>query len=152
MPEAVTAREIVITRVFDAPRELVWNACLDPAQLTRWWGKRGWTAPLSTITVDPRPGGVFRLMGVNDEDGREMPTDAVFREVVEPERLAFAEVPRDDCHEGAVSTVTFTDLGDGRTEVGLPTTMHAPDEVRRPAEAGLASALERLAEILEESP
>jgi uncharacterized protein YndB with AHSA1/START domain len=149
MTETIAAGEIAVSRVFDAPRELVWRAWTEPEQLTRWWGKRGWTAPLETITVDLRPGGVFRLVGVNDEDGREMPTDAVFREIVEPERLVFAEPGRDDCHEGAVSTVTFADLGDGRTEVRLHTTMHAPEEIRRAAEAGLASALDRLAETLE---
>jgi len=149
MTEAVAAREIVIRRVFDAPRELVWRAFIEPEQLTRWWGKRGWTAPLSSITVEPWPGGAFRLTGVNDSDGREMPTDAVFREVVEPERLVFAEVPRDDCHDGAVSVVTFTELDDGRTEVELRASMYASEEIRRAAEGGLSSALDRLAETLE---
>jgi uncharacterized protein YndB with AHSA1/START domain len=149
MTDAVAAREITITRAFDAPRELVWRAFTEPEQLTRWWGKRGWTAPLSSITVDLRPGGVFRLTGVNDQDGREMPTDAVFREVVEPERLLIAEVSREDCHEGALTAVTFTELDDERTEVELRITMHAPEEIRRAAEAGLSSALDRLAETLE---
>jgi uncharacterized protein YndB with AHSA1/START domain len=140
--DAATARELAITRVFDAPRELVWRAFLEPEQLTRWWGKRGWTAPVETITVDPRPGGVFRLTGVNEADGREMPTNAVFREVVEPERLVMAE-------QRSVTTITFTDLGDGRTEVYLHTTTHASEEVRRSMEGGLNSALDRLAETLE---
>jgi uncharacterized protein YndB with AHSA1/START domain len=149
MTEAAIARELAITRVFDAPRELVFRAFIEPEQLTRWWGKRGWTAPVETITVDPRPGGVFRLVGINDTDGREMPTNAVFREIVEPERLVMSEVPRDDCHEGSVTTITFTDLGDGRTEVSLHTTMYASEEIRRSAEGGLNSALDRLAETLE---
>jgi uncharacterized protein YndB with AHSA1/START domain len=142
MTEAATAREIAVTRTFDAPRELVFRAFVEPEQLTRWWGKRGWTAPVETITVDPRPGGVFRLTGVNDVDGREMPTEAVFREVVEPERLVMSE-------RASVTTITFTDLGDGRTEVFLHTTMHASEEIRRSAEGGLNSALDRLAETLE---
>jgi uncharacterized protein YndB with AHSA1/START domain len=149
MTDTVAARELSIRRVFDAPRELVFRAFIEPEQLTRWWGKRGWTAPVETISVDPRPGGVFRLTGINDADGREMPTNAVFREVVAPERLVFGEVPRDDCHEGAVTTITFMDLGDGRTEVSLHTTMHASEEIRRSAEGGLRSALDRLAETLE---
>lgn len=149
MSEPVTAREIRITRVFDAPRELVWRAFTELERLTRWWGKRGWTAPLSTITVDPRPGGVFRLTSVNDADGREMPTDAVFREVVEPERLVIAEAARDGSEDRPVTVVTFTDLGDGRTQVDLHTTMPASEPLRRAAEGGMVSALDRLAETLE---
>ena len=63
--------------------------------------------------MDVRPGGAFRLTIVNDEDGREMPIDAVYREVVEPERLAFGD--------GRPSR--FTDLGDGRTEMIFHTTI-----------------------------
>jgi uncharacterized protein YndB with AHSA1/START domain len=148
MPEAATAREMTITRVFDAPRELVWKAWTEPDRLARWWGKRGWRTPPSTITMDVRPGGTFRLLSVSDEDGTEMSTEAVYREVVEPERLAFAEVPRDGCHEGAVGVVTFTDLGDSRTEMVFHTTMRAIGEPGGAAEAGLASAFDRLAEHL----
>ena len=152
-PAAETAAappRIAMTRVFAAPRRLAWNAFTEPAQLTRWWGRRGWTAPPETITVDLRPGGAFRLTAINDEDGREMPTNAVFRAVVEPELLVIDEVPREDCHEGALTTITLTELHDGRTRVRLGVTMHAFEEIRRSAEAGLSSALDRLAETLEE--
>jgi uncharacterized protein YndB with AHSA1/START domain len=148
MPEAATAREISITRVFDAPRELVWKAWTEPDQLACWWGRRGWRTPPSTITMDVRPGGTFRLVSVSDEDGTEMPTEAVYREVVEPERLTFTEVPREGCHEGAVGAVTFTDLGDGRTEMVFHTTVWAIGGAGGAAEAGLASAFDRLAEHL----
>jgi len=134
----MAAREITITRVFDAPRERVWRAWTEPERLARWWGKRGWTTPLSSITLDVRPGGVFRLNSVSDEDGREMPLDTVYREVVEPERLAFGE-----------ATVTLNDLGDGRTEMIFHTTVEMTDATRRSAEGGLASAFDRLAEQLQ---
>jgi uncharacterized protein YndB with AHSA1/START domain len=132
------AQEITITRVFDAPRERVWQAWTEPERLARWWGKRGWSTPLSSITLDVRPGGVFRLNSISDEDGREMPLDTVYREVVEPERLAFGE-----------ATVTLTDLGDGRTEMIFHTTVEMTDATRRAAEGGLASAFDRLAEQLQ---
>jgi uncharacterized protein YndB with AHSA1/START domain len=138
MTETITAREITIRRVFDAPRELVWKAWTEPERLARWWGKRGWSTPLSTVTMDVRPGGVFRLNSVSDEDGREMPLDTVYREVVEPERLVFG-----------AATVTLTDLGDGRTEMIFHTTVEMTDATRRAAEGGLASAFDRLAEQLE---
>jgi uncharacterized protein YndB with AHSA1/START domain len=152
MPETVagttTGREIVITRVYDAPRELVWKAWTEPEQLAGWWGARGWSTRRSSVVMDVRPGGTFRLTSVRDADGREMDTEAVYQEVVELERLAFAELPRDDCHHGAVGAVTFTDLGDGRTEMVFRTTMQTTDEIRRTSRAGLESAFERLAEHL----
>ena len=87
---STSAREITITRVFDAPRERVWRAWTEPAEIARWWGKRGWSTPPESVTLDVRPGGTFRLNSINDEDGREMPLDTTFREVVEPERLGSA--------------------------------------------------------------
>jgi uncharacterized protein YndB with AHSA1/START domain len=144
MSDTATAREITLTRIYDAPRQAVWNAWTQPDQLARWWGKRGWSTPPSSVTMDVRPGGVFRLNSVNEETGAEMPMEAVYREVVEPERLSFAETGR----ERAVGTVTFTDLGDGRTEMRFRTTMEASEEIRRAAAGGLASAFDRLAEHL----
>jgi uncharacterized protein YndB with AHSA1/START domain len=72
-----------------------------------------------------------------------------YREVVEPERIVLEEPAEEAWHEGSVSVVTFTDLGDGRTEMTFRTTMLASDELRARAEAGLRSAFDRLAEQLE---
>jgi uncharacterized protein YndB with AHSA1/START domain len=148
MTEAQAAQEITIRRVFHAPRELVWKAWTEPHQLAEWWGPPGWTTPLDSITMDVRSGGIFRLTGVS-EDGTEMPQEGVYREVVEPERLVLDEPAEGAWHEGATSTVTFTDLGDGRTEVVLHATIHTTDEMRAQAEAGVAGSLDRLAEHLE---
>jgi uncharacterized protein YndB with AHSA1/START domain len=148
MVEAATAQEITVRRVYDAPRQLVWDAWTDPAQLARWWGKRGWNTPLSSITLDVRPGGVLRLTSISDEDGAQMAMEGVFREVVEPERLVFEEPAEEAWHGGAVSTITLTDLGDGRTELVLHATVHTTEELRRTAEGGMNSALDRLAELL----
>jgi uncharacterized protein YndB with AHSA1/START domain len=133
--------EIAITRIFDAPRERVWAAWTDPAQIARWWGKRGWSTPPESVTMDLRPGGTFRLQSVNEADGREMPLDTTYTEVVEPERLSFG-----------AATVTFTDLGDGRTEMVFRTTVEMPDDTLRAAKGGLASAFDRLSEHLKGSP
>jgi uncharacterized protein YndB with AHSA1/START domain len=141
MSDAVTTREIEITRMYDAPREQVWKAWTEPDRIARWWGKRGWSTPRSSVTLDVRPGGVFRLNSISDADGREMPLDAVYVEVAEPERLVFA---RGDER----STVTFADLGDGRTEMTFRTTMEATEALRDRAMGGLASAFDRLAEQL----
>ena len=148
MADAVRAQEITITRVYDAPREVVWKAWTEPEQLARWWGARGWSTPLSNITMDLRPGGTFRVTSVSDEDGTEMSSYGVYREVVEPERLVFDEPAEGSWHEGAVSVATFTDLGDGRTEMIVHTTVHTTDDMRRVAEAGMKGSFDRLAEAL----
>ena len=129
--------KIVVTRVFDAPPERVWRAWTVPEELARWWGKRGWTTPPESVTMDVRPGGEFSLLSVSDEDGREMRLDTTYREIVPPERLSFGE-----------ASVTLTDLGDGRTEMIFRTTTEMTDEIRRRAAGGLASAFDRLAEQL----
>ena len=145
MTETTTAQEIEITREYDAPRELVWRAWTEPEELVQWWGPSGWSTPLDTVTMEVRPGGTFRLTSISAE-GAEMPVVGVYREVVEPERLVLEEPPEHAWHEGSVSTVTFTELGEGRTEVALRATIQTTAEMRVAAERGMNGTLDRLAE------
>jgi uncharacterized protein YndB with AHSA1/START domain len=84
---AAAAREIVITRLFDAPRELVWQAMTDPEHLVHWWGPRGFTTTIQEMDV--RPGGIWQHV-MHGPDGTDYPNRSVFKEVVKPERLVFA--------------------------------------------------------------
>ena len=143
-----TAQEITITRVYDAPRELVWKAWTEPARLAQWWGPRGWRTDPADVTMDVQPGGSFRVTSVNDADGAEMTTESVFREVVEPERLVVEETAEDSWHEGAVSVLMLHDLGDSRTEMVFRSTINTTAEMGGNAERGLASAFDRLGEVL----
>jgi uncharacterized protein YndB with AHSA1/START domain len=147
MTAPATAQEIEITRVYEAPRELVWRAWTVPEELVHWWGPPGWSTPLETVTMDVRPGGDFRLTSVSG-DGTEMPVVGVYREVVEPERLVLDEPAEHGWHEGAESTVTFTDLGGGRTEVVIRATIQTTDEMRENAERGMRGTLDRLGKHL----
>ncbi len=147
MTDTATAQQIEITRVYDAPRELVWRAWTEPEELVEWWGPPGWSTPLETVTMDVRPGGDFRLVSVS-ADGVEMPVVGVYREVVEPERLVLDEPAEQAWHEGAESVVTFTDLGGGRTEVAIRATIQTTDEMRQTAERGMRDSFDRLAEHL----
>jgi uncharacterized protein YndB with AHSA1/START domain len=132
--------ELTYTRVFDAPRELVFACMTDPEHLTHFWGPVGVSTPIENITIDPRPGGVFETVMVNDADGTEYPSKGVFLEVTPPELLSWREPDH-----GLVSTSTFTDLGDGRTEVRI-TQSNVPAMLRSPeAQAGFASSLDRFA-------
>ena len=147
MPEAVTARVITVTRVLDAPRELVWSAFTEPGQLARWWGPPGWSTDPADVAMDVRPGGEFSITSVSDE-GERMPVVAVYRAVAEPERIVMEEPAESNWHEGAITEVIFTDLGDGRTELVLRSTIRTSDEMIRQAEGGMNASVDRLAELV----
>jgi uncharacterized protein YndB with AHSA1/START domain len=147
MPEAVTAREITIRRVLDAPRKLVWSAWTEAGQLARWWGPPGWSTDPAEVTMDVRPSGKLSLTSTSDQ-GERMPVAAVYREVEEPARLVLEEPSEGNWHEGALTEVTLTDLGDGRTELVLRTTIHTSEEMARHAEGGMKASVERLAELV----
>jgi uncharacterized protein YndB with AHSA1/START domain len=148
MAETASAQEITITRVFDAPRELVWKAWTEPGQLASWWGAAGWSNPLDQITMDLRPGGTFSVTSVSDADGTEMTVQGVYGEIVEPERLVIEEPAEGSWHGGATSVMTLTDLGGGRTEMTVRTTIQTTDEMRAMAQEGMTTSFERLAEHL----
>ncbi len=132
--------ELTYARVFAAPRELVFRCMIEPEHLTHFWGPAGVSTPLETIKVDARPGGVFETVMVNDADGSRYPTRAVYVEIVEPERIVWTEPD-----SGMTTTSTFTDLGDGRTEVQIRQA-NAPEGYRGPeARAGFATSLDRFA-------
>jgi uncharacterized protein YndB with AHSA1/START domain len=147
MPDAVSVREVTITRVFRAPRELVWRAWTEPERLARWWGPHGWSTDPRDVTLDVTPGGAFRVSSVSDA-GARMITAGVYREVVAPERLRFEEASEDSWHDGAVSTLTLTDLGDGRTEMKLHSAIRTTEELGELAAGGMRGAIDRLAELL----
>ena len=103
-----TYGEVTYTRVYDAPRELVFQCMITPAHLTHFWGPVGVSTPVENITIDPRPGGVFETIMVNDSDGAEYSMRGVYVEVSEPEKLVWTE---QDVEGGMMTSLTFTDLG-----------------------------------------
>jgi len=81
-----TDREIVITRLIDAPRERVFRAWTDPKQVGQWWGPKGFTT--TTHEIDVRPGGAWRFI-MHGPDGKDWDNEILYREVVKPERLVY---------------------------------------------------------------
>ncbi len=81
-------RELILERIFDAPREGVFKAWTEPERLAEWWGPRGWTLPVCKI--DLRPGGVWHYC-MRGPNGEESWGKAVYREIVEPSRLVYAD-------------------------------------------------------------
>jgi uncharacterized protein YndB with AHSA1/START domain len=124
-----TGNEVTITRIFDAPRELVWKAWTDPEQFAKWFGSAPYSTPASTVSMDVRPGGAWRATMVSAEDGSEIPFQGTYREVVEPERLVLTmDDPSDpDNPRVEVLTVTFTERG-AKTEVVAHQAGYMPEE------------------------
>ncbi|HKF30239.1 MAG TPA: SRPBCC domain-containing protein [Candidatus Binataceae bacterium] len=113
-------RKLKITRVFDAPQRVVFKAWIDPEQLARWWGPRGFTNPL--CEVDARPGGTIRII-MRAPDGVSHEMRGVFREINEPERLVFtnrAIGPKGELLLEGLTTVSFSDH-EGKTTLTLDT-------------------------------
>jgi len=111
-----TMQELVTTRVFDAPLELVFKAWTDPERLKRWWGPKGFTNPV--CEVDVRPGGAIRIH-MQAPDGNVYPMTGVFQEIVELERLVFTSSALDQNGEPlfeVMNTVTFAAEG-GKTKL-----------------------------------
>ena len=110
-PNSTTAdRELVITRVIDAPRELVFRAWTDPQHVVHWWGPNGFTNTIHEMDV--RPGGVWRFI-MHGPDGVDYANKIVYIEVVRPERLVYAHGSDVEDDPGKFNvTVTFADLGD----------------------------------------
>ena len=132
-------REFTITRVLDAPRELVWQAWTDPEHMSRWFGPHGFTTPVATVTMDVRPGCTFEFTMVSDDDGNEIPSGGTFLEVEEPERLVWRDRDID-----LTVTITFADLG-GRTEM----TCHVAGKTGgAPAYDGWSTMFDKLADAL----
>jgi uncharacterized protein YndB with AHSA1/START domain len=118
---------------------------ITPEHLTHFWGPIGVSTPIENITVDPRPGGVFETIMVNDADGAEYPVRGVFVEVTPPEKLVWTEA---EVEGGMTTAATFTDLGDGRTEVSILQT-NVPEMYRSPeAQAGMQTSFDRFAAYL----
>jgi uncharacterized protein YndB with AHSA1/START domain len=140
-------REIVMTRVFDAPRQLVYDAFTRPELLKRWFGPRGWS--LSVCEVDLRVGGGFRFI-LSGPDGRQMGMRGVYRELAPPDRSVHMESFDDFPGEAQVTTVLVEQ--DGRTT--LTATVLSPSREVRDAmiqsgmEHGAAESYDKLAELL----
>jgi uncharacterized protein YndB with AHSA1/START domain len=107
--------ELVMERIFDAPRELVWKVMNDPERVTNWWGPRGYTTTVEEMDV--RPGGRWRWIN-HTTSGEDAPFKGEYLEVDPPNRIVRTEifdVPGFD-DKAAIDTLTFEDLG-GRTRI-----------------------------------
>jgi uncharacterized protein YndB with AHSA1/START domain len=163
--EGPAEQDLVITRIFDAPRDLVWKAWTEPERVKQWWGPRDFTCPVAKI--DLRVGGKY-LFCMQSDSGPDtwqkgIWSTGVYREIVPMERLVWTDsfadengnvVPAthygmgDDFPLEMLVTVTFEELEDGKTKmtlwhVGLPA-----GEMKEQTGAGWNESLDKLAESL----
>ena len=150
-PATSADREIVVTRVVDAPRALVWKVWTEPAHVEAWWGPAGFTS--TDCEIDLRVGGAFRLT-MRGPDGAVYPCAGIFREIVPPERIVY-EGEADEHHPCGAGlpprahvTVTFEEDG-GKTTVTVHSRFATAAASRAASEvgysAGWSESVERLA-------
>lgn len=143
-----TDRELVITRIFDAPRRVVYKAWADPEQMVKWLGPKGFTGKI--IKMDARPGGAYRFY-MRDPEGGDHWQQGVFREIVEFERIvqtyAWADAAGNPTRPETLLTVTFEDYGT-KTKLTLRQAMFESVTARDMHRTGWTSTLDRLEEFL----
>ena len=137
--------EFTYRRTHRANPELLFDCMTRPEHLARFWGPDGTTTPLDGITVDLRPGGKFETVMVNNADGSAYTMRAVFLAVEPPARLVWREP---DVEGGMVTTITFTEVAKGQTEVvthqtNVPAPFASPE-----ARSGFETSLRRFGDYI----
>ncbi len=140
-------RVLVITRVFDAPRELVWKAWADPDMALQWSGPRD--HPAISVEGDFRVGGKYRTVLKSKETGELLGHGGVYRDIVENKLLAFTFAwDRDNGEQDMLVTLTFEDAGKDKTRFTLRQERFSSVEERDGHNGGWTSAFDRLEELL----
>jgi uncharacterized protein YndB with AHSA1/START domain len=137
---------VVIARVFDAPRQVVFDAWTNPDHVAKWWGPDGFHTPLDTIEIELRVGGRYHLTMVQDQTGAHYPLRYEIVELVSPELIVLRSEPMPDMgmHEPTVTRVELHDEG-GRTRMHLT---DGPYTVSEHAEGGWNGSFGKLDALL----
>jgi uncharacterized protein YndB with AHSA1/START domain len=144
---SATEAVIVMSRMFDAPREVVWAAFTDPKHVVNWYGGHGFSNPV--CEMDVRPGGLWRHV-MRTPDGNEFAMTFVFLEVVKPEKISWRSVDHGERTHGppsSVNTVTFEDHG-GKTKWRLVARFDSFEDRERATKIGFAEKIAEGAERL----
>ena len=150
MATSTTDREIIITRRFAAPRELVFKVWTEPQHLAKWWGPKALT--ILSSELDVRPGGAWRRC-LRSPDGTVHWKRGVYSEIVPPQSLVFTYEDEDgdgNASHQTLVTVTFVDIG-GKTELTLHQAVFETQAAHKSHQLGWAGSLEGLAEYLAQS-
>lgn len=125
-------REIFITRVFNAPRKMVFEAWTDPKQVVKWWGPEGFTT--TSQQMDVRPGGTWTFT-MHGPDGTDYKNRIVFTEIVEPEKLAYKHTGEEDTeHIKFQVVITFEEVSTNKTKMTMRSLFDTVEELREVVE------------------
>jgi uncharacterized protein YndB with AHSA1/START domain len=137
-----------ITRVFEAPRERVWQEWTEPARFADWFGAEG-EVPLATVSMDVREGGEWRLKMFFGPNRVESNWHGTYQEVAPPERLVLTMTDEPEGGDRyALITVVLTDLGDGRTEMQFEQRDDQTPQQQERARSGWGKFFDRVDERL----
>jgi uncharacterized protein YndB with AHSA1/START domain len=141
--------EIQMSRTFQAPRELVYEACTQARHMAHWWGPRGFTLPV--CEMDVRPGGAYRFVQ-RGPDGGEHPFHGEFREVQPPVRLVLTQIYDPYPESEVLVSINFEDLGGGRTRLDQHMQFDSVESrdgmLQSGMEHGARESMDRLSELL----
>jgi len=142
-------RAFSMSRVFDAPRELVWKVYTDPTLVSRWWGRKNSTTIVDKMEVEA--GGVWRYIEQGAE-GNEYAFNGVYKEVKVPERLVYTFEFEPLAGHISTDTITFVELPDGKTKITARTTFDTLEDLEGMLQAGMEGGAvetwDRLEELL----
>jgi uncharacterized protein YndB with AHSA1/START domain len=127
-------RAISMSRVFDAPRQLVWKVCTDPELIPQWWGPGQYTTVVDKMDV--RVGGQWRYLH-RDAEGNEYGFNGVYKEVKPPERLTYTFEFEPMAGHIATETITFDELPDGRTQITTRTRYNTLEDLEGVLQSGM---------------
>jgi len=141
--------EIIMTRIFDAPRERVFKAYTDPNLIPQWWGPKRYTTTVDKMEV--KPGGIWRFVQ-RDESGNQFAFRGVYHEITSPERLVYTFEFEGMPGHILLATVTFEELSDGRTKLTDSSVFQSVADrdamLRTDMEEGASESMDRFAELL----
>jgi len=149
-------KELKLSRIFNAPRELVFQAWIDSKQLAQWWGPECFTNPVCEI--DARPGGEI-LVHMTAPDGTAYPMGGTFHEIMPPEKIVMTTTAFQDDKNNTqlevLNTITFTEVSEGKTELKLHAVVVKAtpemDGALGGMEAGWSQSLEKLATLISQT-
>jgi len=138
---------LVITRIFDAPRALVFRVWTDPRHVKKWWGPSD--HPATHLEMDVRPGGAWRGCLRSNESGKELWQGGVFREVREPDRIVFTFAWEEEGERGLETLVSVTLVEEeGKTRMTFQQSPFRSVAERDGHQGGWTSSFNRLADYL----
>jgi uncharacterized protein YndB with AHSA1/START domain len=141
-------KEFTMSRVFDAPRELVWQVYTDPQLVPRWWGLRN----VQTIVdkMDLKVGGVWRYLQ-RDDQGNEYAFNGVYKEIRAPERLTYTFEFEPLAGHIVTDTLTFEELPDGKTRITARSTFDTLEDLEGMLQSGMEEGADETWDRLEEA-